>query len=77
MFAYGRARGRLRVAFIFRAITNRGRRVRGPAGPRPPAIRAVKVEHVPTESNRADLLTKALTHEAFCRHRAALMDVRE
>jgi len=37
----------------------------------------VKVEHVPTESNRADLLTKALTHEAFCRHRAALMDVRE
>ena len=33
----------------------------------------VKVTHVPTELNHADVLTKTLTPEAFRRHRAALM----
>ena len=37
MFAYGRARGRLRVAFIFRAIRNRVRRCLG--GPRRRGLR--------------------------------------
>ena len=35
----------------------------------------VRVKHVPTDRNRADLLTKALRlpREAFNRHRASLM----
>ena len=33
----------------------------------------VRVKHIPTDRNRADLLTKALPREAFNRHRASLM----
>ena len=37
------------------------------------AMGVVRVKHVPTDRNRADLLTKALPREAFNRHRASLM----
>ena len=33
----------------------------------------LRVKHIPTERNRADLLTKALARDAFDRHRASLM----
>ena len=33
----------------------------------------LRVRHIPTERNRADLLTKALALDAFRRHRASLM----
>ena len=33
----------------------------------------LKVIHVPTESNRADIMTKSLDTDAFLRHRDALM----
>ena len=34
----------------------------------------LRVKHIPTERNRADLLTKALPRDAFDRHRASLMN---
>ena len=37
------------------------------------AMGVVRVLHIPTESNRSDVLTKALPLEVFRRHRAALM----
>ena len=37
------------------------------------AMGVVRVKHIPTDRNRADLLTKALPREAFNRHRASLM----
>ena len=39
------------------------------------AIEIVKVEHVPTALNRADMLTKAVDVETFVRHRSSLMNV--
>ena len=39
------------------------------------ALGIVKVEHVPTALNRADVLTKAVDKETFLRHRASLMNV--
>ena len=39
------------------------------------AMGVVRVKHIPTADNRADLLTKALPIESFRRHRAALMRV--
>jgi hypothetical protein len=39
------------------------------------AVEVVKVEHVSTHDNRADMLTKALEVTAFLRHRNSLMNV--
>ena len=39
------------------------------------ALEIVKVEHVPTALNRADMLTKAVDVETFVRHRSSLMNV--
>ena len=39
------------------------------------ALGIVKVEHVSTHDNRADMLTKALDVDAFLRHRNSLMNV--
>ena len=39
------------------------------------ALEMVKVEHVPTALNRADMLTKAVDVETFVRHRSSLMNV--
>ena len=39
------------------------------------ALEIVKVEHVPTALNRADMLTKAVDVDTFVRHRSSLMNV--
>ena len=39
------------------------------------ALGTLKVCHVPTEDNHADILTKTLPYNTFTRHRCALMDV--
>ena len=40
------------------------------------AAGVLAVEHVPTELNRADFLTKPLDESTFIRHRTATMNVR-
>jgi len=39
------------------------------------ALEIIKVEHVPTALNRADMLTKAVDVDTFVRHRSSLMNV--
>ena len=41
------------------------------------ALGELKVYHVPTEENDADMLTKAIAFDAFQRHRATQLNLRE